>query len=216
MFSGIFMYLLRKDLIIMMTILYEVHNGLYVNMTNKCPCACTFCLRQEKDHVGNAPRLWLDREPTVEEVKAEFDKYDLSKYKEIVFCGFGEPTERLDDILEVCTYLKEKCSLPIRINTNGMADLINKRDTAPDFEGKIDVVSISLNTPDRDRFYELTRCKFGIESFDAMLRFAGEVKKYVKKVVLTTVATTITKEEEERCAKICEELGVDYRIRPFE
>ncbi len=216
MFSGIFMYLLRKDLIIMMTILYEVHNGLYVNMTNKCPCACTFCLRQEKDHVGNAPRLWLDREPTVEEVKAEFDKYDLSKYKEIVFCGFGEPTERLDDILEVCTYLKKKCSLPIRINTNGMADLINKRDTAPDFEGKIDVVSISLNTPDRDRFYELTRCKFGIESFDAMLRFAGEVKKYVKKVVLTTVATTITKEEEERCAKICEELGVDYRIRPFE
>ena len=199
-----------------MTILYEVHNGLYVNMTNKCPCACTFCLRLEKDSVGNSGSLWLEREPTVEEVKAEFDKTDLSKYKEIVFCGYGEPTERLDDILEICSYLKRFCSLPIRINTNGMSDLINGRNTAPEFEGKIDVVSISLNTPNKERFYELTRNKFGIEAFDAMLKFAGEVKDYVGKVVLTTVETTITKEEEAECAKICEELGVTYRIRPFE
>ena len=97
-----------------------------------------------------------------------------------------------------------------------MSDLINGRDTAPEFEGKIDVVSISLNTPNKERFYELTRNKFGIEAFDAMLKFAGEVKDYVGKVVLTTVETTITKEEEAECAKICEELGVTYRIRPFE
>lgn len=200
----------------MMTILYEVHSGLYVNMTNKCPCACTFCLRQEKDHVGNSDSLWLDREPTVDEVIAEFEKYDLDRYKEIVFCGYGEPSERLYDIFKVCDWLKSKGCPPIRINTNGMADLIHGHPTAPDFKGRIDVVSISLNTPDKERFYELTRCKFGIDSFDAMLKFAGEVKNYVGKVVLTTVETTITKEEEERCAKICRELGVDYRIRPFE
>ena len=199
-----------------MTILYEVHSGLYVNMTNKCPCACTFCLRQEKDHVGNSDSLWLEREPTVEEVKNEFEKYDLSKYKEIVFCGYGEPTERLDDILIICDWLKRKNCPPIRINTNGMADLINGRATAPEFKDRIDVVSISLNTPDKDRFFELTRCKFGESSFDAMLKFAGEVKNYVGKVVLTTVETTITKEEEEKCAEICRKLGVDYRIRPFE
>ena len=199
-----------------MTILYEVHSGLYVNMTNKCPCACTFCLRQEKDHVGNSDSLWLEREPTVEEVKNEFEKYDLSKYKEVVFCGYGEPTERLDDILIICDWLKSKNCPPIRINTNGMADLINGRATAPEFKGRIDVVSISLNTPDKDRFFELTRCKFGEGSFDAMLKFAGEVKNYVGKVVLTTVETTITKKEEEKCAEICRKLGVDYRIRPFE
>ncbi len=199
-----------------MTILYEVHSGLYVNMTNKCPCACTFCLRQEKDHVGNSDSLWLEREPTVEEVKNEFEKYDLSKYKEIVFCGYGEPTERLDDILIICDWLKRKNCPPIRINTNGMADLINGRATAPEFKDRIDVVSISLNTPEKDRFFELTRCKFGESSFDAMLKFAGEVKNYVGKVVLTTVETTITKEEEEKCAEICRKLGVDYRIRPFE
>lgn len=200
-----------------MTILYEVHNGLYVNMTNKCPCACTFCLRQSMDTVGNSGSLWLDREPTVDEVKTEFYKFDMNKYSEVVFCGFGEPTERLDDILEICSYIKEKYhNIPIRINTNGMADLINRRNTAPDFEGKIDTVSISLNTPDKERFFELTRCKFGIDSFDAMLKFAGEVKKYVKQVILTTVETTITKEEEARCREICDKLGVTYRIRPWE
>ena len=207
---------MKKEPIIMMTILYEVHSGLYVNMTNKCPCACTFCLRQEKDHVGNSNSLWLDREPTVDEVKAEFEKYDLGKYKEIVFCGYGEPTERLYDIFELCDWLKSRNCPPIRINTNGMADLIHGHSTAPEFQGRIDVVSISLNMPDKERFYELTRCKFGIDSFDAMLKFAGEVKNYVGKVVLTTVETTITKEEEERCAAICSELGVNYRIRPFE
>lgn len=200
----------------MMTILYEVHNGLYVNMTNRCPCACTFCLRNEKDNVGNGDSLWLEREPSVEEVKAEFEKYELSKYKEIVFCGYGEPSERLYDIFEICDWLKANGCPPIRINTNGMADLIHNKNTAPDFKGRIDVVSISLNTPDKERFYELTRCKFGIDSFDAMLKFAGEVKKYVGKVVLTTVETTITKEEEKRCAEICGKLGVSYRIRPFE
>lgn len=201
----------------MMTILYEVHNGLYVNMTNKCPCACTFCLRQNMDKMGNSESLWLDREPTVDEVKAEFDKFDMSKYSEVVFCGFGEPTERLYDILQVCEYIKKKYkNIPIRINTNGMSDLVNGKNTAPDFAGKIDTVSISLNTPDKQRFFELTRCKFGIDSFDSMLKFAGEVKNYVKKVVLTTVATTITKEEEDKCREICDNLGVEYRIRPWE
>ncbi len=199
-----------------MTILYEVHKGLYVNMTNRCPCECSFCLRQDKGSKSLYGNLWLEREPSVEEVIAEFEKRDLSKYNEIVFCGFGEPSERLYDIFKVCDHLRKMTSLPIRINTNGMADLIHGKSTAPDFKGRIDVVSISLNTPDRERYYDLTKCRYGIESFDAMLKFAGEVKKYVEKVVLSTVATTITAEEELQCAEICRRLDVTYRIRPFE
>ena len=200
----------------MMTILYEVHSGIYVNMTNKCPCACTFCLRTTRDHMDESGSLWLDREPTVNEVIAEFKKRDMTKYTEVVFCGFGEPTERLDDVLAVCDFIKENYDIPIRINTNGMADLINGRSTAAEFKNRIDTVSISLNTPDKERYYELTRCKFGADSFDAMLKFAGEVKNYVKQVILSTVSTTITAEEEEKCAEICKNLGVTYRIRPFE
>ena len=199
-----------------MVILYEVHTGLYVNVTNKCPCACTFCLRQEKDEMNHSGSLWLEREPSVDEVKAEFEKFDMSKYKEVVFCGFGEPTERLEDVLEVAAFVKEKYGLPTRINTNGLSDLIYNKDTAPMFKDKIDTVSISLNTPNKERYYELTRSKFGIDSFDAMLKFAENVKHYVKNVVLTTVSTTLSEDEERECAQICERLGVTYRIRPFE
>jgi TatD family-associated radical SAM protein len=165
------------------------------------------------NHSGS---LWLEREPSVEEVKAEFEKFDMSKYNEVVFCGFGEPTERLEDLLQVARFVKDTYNKPIRVNTNGLSDLIYKKDTAPLFEGLVDTISISLNTPSKERYYELTRSRFGIESFDAMLKFAGNVKKYVPNVVLSTVDTTLTKEEEAQCRAICESLNVTYRIRPWE
>lgn len=199
-----------------MTILYKVHNNIYVNLTNKCPCACTFCLRQTRDKMEDSDVLWLEHEPSADEVKEAFGKINLDEYNQVVFCGFGEPTERLDVLLEVAGWLKENYNKKIRVNTNGLSDLIYGKDTAPMFEGKADIISISLNTPSRERYYELTRSKFGIESFDKMLEFAKNVKQYVKEVVLTTVETTLTKEEEEQCRKICESLGVTYRIRPWE
>ena len=159
-----------------MVILYEVYDNLYVNLTNKCPCACTFCLRQTRDEMNHSGSLWLEREPGVEEVKAEFDKFDMQKYKEVVFCGFGEPTERLEDLLEIAAFVKDKFNKPIRINTNGLSDLIWQKDTAPMYKGLVDTVSISLNTPNKERYYELTRSKFGIDSFDAMLNCAGNCK----------------------------------------
>ena len=171
-----------------MTILYKVHNGLYVNLTNRCPCACTFCERQTRDHVSevNDAPLWLEHEPSVEEVIAEFEKTDVAPYDK-----------------------------PIRINTNGLGDLIWHEDITPKLAGLIDTISISLNTPDAKRYQEIVRSKFGDGSFEAMLKFAKDAKRYVPKVVLSTVETTITREEEAKCQAICDELGVTYRIRPF-
>ncbi len=199
-----------------MTILYKVHNNLYVNLTNKCPCACTFCLRQTRDHMEDSGVLWLEKEPTVDEVIADFANFNMDDYDEVVFCGFGEPTERIDVLLEVAAYVKKTYNKPTRINTNGLGNLVNGRDITPELKGLIDTVSISLNTPNKERYYELTRSKFGIGSFDAMIDFAKEAVKYVPHVVMTTVATTITKEEEAECQRICDSIGVKYRIRPFE
>lgn len=199
-----------------MTILYKVHNNLYVNLTNKCPCACTFCLRQTRDHMEDSGVLWLEKEPTVDEVIADFANFNMDDYDEVVFCGFGEPTERIDVLLEVAAYVKKTYNKPTRINTNGLGNLVNGRDITPELKGLIDTVSISLNTPNNERYYELTRSKFGIGSFDAMIDFAKEAVKYVPHVVMTTVATTITKEEEAECQRICDNIGVKYRIRPFE
>ena len=89
-----------------MTILYEVHDNLYVNLTNKCPCACIFCLRQTRETMENSGPLWLEHTPSLEEVLSEFPKFDMDKYKEVVFCGFGEPTEALDVLLEVARFVK--------------------------------------------------------------------------------------------------------------
>lgn len=199
-----------------MTILYEVHNNLYVNLTNKCPCACTFCLRQTRDHMENSGSLWLKEEPALEQIIDDFSNFNMDKYEEVVFCGFGEPTERIDVILQVARFIKDKYNKKIRINTNGLGNLINERDITPELEGLIDTVSISLNTPNKERYYELTRSRFGIESFDAMLDFAKKASKFIPDVVLTTVETTITKEEEQECQAICDKLGVRYRIRPWE
>lgn len=199
-----------------MTILYEVYDNLYVNLTNQCPCACTFCLRQAKDHVKNSGRLWLEHPPALEEVLAEFQKLDMSKYHEVVFCGFGEPTEALEILLDTARYVKAYYKKPIRINTNGLGDLIHGRSITPLFQGLIDTVSISLNTPDAARYHGLVRSKFGDCSYEAMLKFAKDCTLYVPHVVLTTVATTLTAEEEAKCQKICDDLGVTYRIRPWE
>lgn len=199
-----------------MEILYKVHNNLYVNLTNKCPCACTFCLRQNMDHVGESKSLWLEREPSAEEVIAEFAKFDMSRFNEVVFCGFGEPTEAFEVLKKVAAFVKETYHMPIRLNTNGLGNLVNGRDITPEMEGLIDTVSISLNTPNADRYHELVRSKFGDKSFDAMLEFARSSTKYVTNVVMTTVDTTITKEEEEECRRICDSIGAKYRIRPWE
>ena len=199
-----------------MTILYEVHNNLYVNLTNKCPCSCTFCLRQTRDEMNESGSLWLKREPSLEEVIEEFNKFDMNQYEEVVFCGFGEPTERIDVLLNVAKYVKEKYQKKIRINTNGLGNLVNEKDITPLLKGLIDTISISLNTPNAERYHELVRSKFGDVSFDEMLHFAKKATQYVPTVVLTTVATTITKDEETQCQEICDQIGATYRIRAWE
>lgn len=199
-----------------MTILYEVHKGLYVNLTNKCPCACTFCIRQNKDTMDDKNTLWLEHDVTEEELLMELRETDLSKYDELVFCGFGEPTEALEVMLAGAKYVKSFTNMPIRLNTNGLGNLIHERDITEDLEGWIDTVSISLNNPDPAKYQELVRSKFGEKSFNAMLEFAKNCKEHVDNVIMSTVSTTISEEEEKRCQEICNEIGVTYRIRPYE
>ena len=200
----------------MMTITYEGRNSIYVNMTNRCPCACVFCLRHNKDHVFNADSLWLEREPTVEEICASIDSWDLEKYDEIVFCGYGEPTERLQDLLQVASYVKSKGKTKIRINTNGLSDLINGEKTAHKLKGLIDTVSVSLNATNKDDYFKVVRPKFGIDSYDAMLSFAKDCTKHVSEVVMTVVDIVTSKEQQEQSRKICESIGATLRIRPYE
>ena len=192
-----------------------IKKNIYVNLTNRCPCACTFCLRTTKK-MAETNSLWLQKEPTIEEVIAEFESIDISLYDEIIFCGFGEPTERLDAIIEISKYIKKRNSnMPTRINTNGLGDLINKKEIAPLLKDLSDTVSISLNAPTAEEFYEITKNKFGIESYEAMKQFAVSCKSYIPNVVFTVV-DCISKEDIKASQKVCDDLGITLRIRPFE
>lgn len=200
-----------------MTATYRVGDGLYVNLTNKCPCACTFCIRQNGDGVYGSDSLWLEREPTADEVCASIEA-NLGDCTELVFCGYGEPTERLDVLLEVAARFKgTHPSTPIRVNTNGLSDLIAGEPTAHRFKGLVDTVSISLNAPTAEEYVALCRPKFGAAAYPALLKFAEEVKGFVKDVVLTVVDTaSLTSEKEKACRRVAAEHGAPLRVRRFE
>ena len=137
-------------------ILYTYHGQLYVNLTNQCPCACTFCIRSQTRAIGSAQDLWLEHDPSVEEVKAELDRYDLSQFQEVVFCGYGEPICALDRLIAVADYIHSQADISIRVNTNGLGDLIHGKKVAPLLKGHVDVVSISLNAPNAEEYNAVT------------------------------------------------------------
>ena len=162
----------------MADIVYTFENQVYLNITNACPCRCTFCIRNNGDSVGEATTLWFAHNPTIQEIKSDIDKFDFSKYNNsIIICGYGAPTCNLNGLLETAKYLKSK-GIKIRLNTNGLSDLINKRETAKEICEVVDSVSISLNAPTKEKYNEVTRPSFGEKSFDAMLKFAKECKEY--------------------------------------
>ena len=140
------------------TITYEYGDNLYVNPTNRCDFNCTFCLRHNQGSGGSiyTHNLWLEREPTKEELLASIEGRDLSRYKQLVFVGFGEPTYRFDDICWVIDRMKEHgTKIYTRMDTNGTGCLINGRDICPDFAGRFDMVSVSLNTDSEEEYNAL-------------------------------------------------------------
>ena len=197
-----------------MTITYEYEGALYVNLTNKCNCNCEFCLRHGKAQgsIYTEDSLWLEREPTREEALGSFLSRDIPSYREIVFCGYGEPTYRLNDLLWLVDELKalygEKLP-PVRINTNGHANLINGRDVCPELKGRIDTLSISLNSDNAKDYDALCHPVQGEGAYQAMLDFADEAKHYVPHVVMTIVDKDKTPEEIEHCKQIAANLGVE-------
>ena len=199
-----------------MTNLYTLGDSLYVNVTNKCPCSCVFCIRNNGDTIKESGSLWFEgKEPTAEEIIADFKNYDLNKFDSIVFCGYGEPLERIDVVCDVAKYLRTVTELPVRINTNGLSDLINGREhTAFDLKGLIDTFSISLNAPDAKSYQSVTNSVFGEKSFDAMLAFAKDCKEFAANVVFTVV-DVISKEQIEKCREIADEMGIPLRVREY-
>lgn len=199
-----------------MNISYEIGDKLYLNITNKCPCNCTFCIRNNGDGAYGSDPLWLEHQPTIDEVTDNLKKRDLDSYEEIIFCGYGEPTTEFELLKETAKYIRSVTKTPIRLNTNGLGDLINKRDICPEFKGLVDTISISLNASDEKAYDEVTRPSFnGVNCFEEMLSFAQRVEKYVPNVMLTVV-DIIGEEEIAKSQAVADRIGIKLRVRPYE
>lgn len=196
-----------------MTIFYEFGGKLYANITNKCPCACTFCIRKNSDSVGNNDSLWLEHEPSFEEITAAFDSFDKTGLDELVFCGYGEPMMKADILLKTAEYVKANSNMKIRINTNGLVGLMDPHFDISTLKYKIDKVSISLNASNPDKYFQITNPKYGLPSYNSMLNFALRVQEYVPDVSFTIVDCDLDEEEKELCRERARDVGIPLRIR---
>ena len=196
-----------------MSIVYDYFGGLYLNITNKCPNACEFCIRNFTNSLGDADSLVLKEDPTIEGVRKELASWDVNSYDEVVFCGYGEPTERLPELLDLAHYIKARYGRQIRINTNGLADLIWGRPTAQDLKGVIDAVSVSMNEADAQKYYDLCHPRFGLKSYDAVIKYIEDVREYVPYVAASVVTSAISRESVAACYAKAEELGVVFKMR---
>lgn len=194
-----------------MIITYRIKDSLYVNMTNRCSNRCEFCIRNFGDSIDDSGSLWLDHEPTVDEV-CDSIKENIKDCKEVVFCGYGEPMMRLDDLLEVIRRVKPIVKVPFRVNTNGQADLIHGRKTAAELKDLVDTVSISLNAPTAVEYDDICHSDYGEKAFDALIEYAKECKKYVTNVVFSVV-DCMNKEDIEKCRVIADKAGIKFRVR---
>ncbi len=197
------------------TYAYRVGNGIYINLTNRCTNACTFCIRNNDDGAYGSDSLWLEKEPTAEEAFAAVKSLYFPACTEFVFCGYGEPMMRLEVLLEVARLLKETFRLPIRINTNGQAELICGQDVTPRLAGLIDSVSISLNTPDAKEYVSLCKPVYGEKAFDALLSFASSCKAHVPDVQMSVVGDFLNKYQLAMCGAIADRCGVKLRVRAY-
>lgn len=197
----------------MADILYTYKKEVYVNLTNKCDCSCTFCIRSHQDGVGDADTLWHEKDPTLDEVIEALDAFDFTGYEELVYCGYGEPTCALDILTESAKYAKEKYGIKIRVNTNGLANLYYGRDVVPQLAETVDAVSISLNAPTAEEYMKVTRPKFE-NAFEGMLDFASKCQAQIPDVRFTVV-DVLPAEEINASRELAEALGIKLRVRKF-
>lgn len=192
-------------------IAYVIRDALYLNITNRCSNACVFCAKFHGYTIGEN-FLRLEREPSVDEIVAAVG--DPRAYREVVFCGYGEPLLRLDTVREVAIRLQQMHSdVRIRINTDGQANLVYGRDILPDLEGLIDAVSVSLNAADAASYQQVTRTPFGEKGFAGVLDFLRTAPRFIPDVTASVV--TYPGVDVEAARALAQKLGVKFRVRPY-
>jgi TatD family-associated radical SAM protein len=188
---------------------YTLRDSRYLNVTSRCTLRCTFCPKFNGSWTVQDFDLRLRSDPSADELIEAAG--DVHAWREIVFCGLGEPTLRLYTVLEVAARLRKQGAPRLRLNTDGLANLVYGRDVTPDFEGNIDAISVSLNAQDEETYNRLCRPSLP-GSYQAMLDFIRHARDYVPEVVVTAI-DGLPGVDIEACREIAERLGVRFRRR---
>ena len=191
-------------------IAYQIRNSMYLNITNTCNLACKFCPKFI-DYEVKGHYLKLEHEPDVDDIFRSVGQPE--KYDEIVFCGYGEPTRRLEVLKVIAQRMKERGVKKIRLNTDGLANLFYGRNVLPELKGLVDSISISLNAADAGFYSEVCRSKYGEKAYKAVCDFILEAKKYIPDVAISVVA--LPDLDLDACKAKAKELGVPMRIREY-
>jgi TatD DNase family protein len=190
------------------TIAYELHGNLYLNITNRCTLRCAFCPKFNQEWDVQSYHLRLHHEPSVEELIAAVG--DPKRYREIVFCGLGESTLRLETMLSVARALHAR-GARIRLNTDGLANLVHGRDVTPELARYIDAVSISLNAHDATTYERHCRPKHD-NAFTSVLEFVERAHEHIGDVTVTAI-DGLEGVDIQKCEAIARRLGVKFRRR---
>ncbi|MCP4580986.1 MAG: YchF/TatD family DNA exonuclease [candidate division Zixibacteria bacterium] len=190
-------------------VVYRIGDSLYINLTMRCTNNCYFCPKNRGYHVAGH-NLLLNREPGEDEIIQGIAEH--KDFKEIVFCGLGEPTLRADLILSLADKLKSY-KVPLRLNTNGQGSLINKTDLPAKLAGIIDMVSVSLNAENSSKYAEISIPQFGQSSYTEVIKFAGRCKELGLETQFSVVE--IPEIEVEECRKVAEGAGIPLRVRKY-
>lgn len=194
------------------TIIYEAHGNLYLNITNRCTTECVFCIKRYSDGVYGY-NLRLSREPVLSAIISELEKTDLSKYREVVFTGFGEPLLRLNDVLKITEWLTDR-DIPTRLDTIGHARLLYPgRNVARELaDAGMKVISISLNAQDEDTYNQLCHPKYK-SAYKKMLEFARDVSNAGMKLRFTVVDLPVV--DIAKCKELSREYFADFKVRGY-
>lgn len=192
------------------SIAYKLGDSLYLNITNRCTIGCVFCGKW-KSFMLRDFNLRLKKEPTAEEILHAAG--DPSIYDEIVFVGWGESLLRIGVVKEVSRKLREKGAKRIRIDTDGLANLVHKRNILAELKGLVDAVSISLNAQDAPTYARVCPSKYGEAAYPAVVDFIKEAKHYIPDITASVV--TVPGVDVEKCREIVKGLGVKFRPRIY-
>lgn len=194
------------------TYFYSVEDRLYINLTDRCSLDCAFCPKTHDIFRVHQYDLRLQHLPVLDELLSAMP--DLSVYREVIFCGFGEPTLRLKVLLQLAHSIKQNEDITIRLNTDGLGSLVNKRNIVPELAECIDAVSVSMNAQDEAIYVH--HCRPTIAgSYVAMLAFLQEARQHIPEVMATAI-NGLEGVDIEACKLLAKQLGVRFRARELD